>query len=322
MFWSKELSFLTVLVSAPVSALVSLGLANSAYALSPALDINTIDTVLRESENQYSDLVTGTEKHIRWYRGKQQTDWSIVYIHGFSASAKEISPVTERLADLLQANVYYARLRGHGRSGDAMAEASVDAWQKDTLEAWQIGQLIGQRVVVISASTGGTLATWLAAQPQAQSMAANIMVSPNFGIASRSGEIVRWRWGLQLAKWVSGPYREFTPQNSLHERYWTERYPIEALVPMIHMVDLVVDQDHSITQVPHFAVYSPRDQVIRVDRIKQLTAEMTNASVTLLEFNESTDPYQHVLAGDACSPETTDTMVGLLHDYVTALSPP
>lgn len=283
-------------------------------------DIETLDQYLDQQESQFTDIVDGAEKNIRWHNGIEKTDIALVYIHGFSASAKEISPVTEQLADALGANAYFARLTGHARSAEAMTEGTVEKWQKDTLEAWQIGNLIGKRVVILSASTGSTLATWLAAQPFTQELAANIMISPNFGIASRLGEIVRWNWGIKLAKWVSGPYRGFTPQNELHKKYWTERYPIEALTPMIKLVDEVVEQDHLATTVPHYMIYSPDDMVIRVDRILQLAAAMKNAKVDLLAFTQATDPAQHVLAGDACSPTTTGEIVALLKDYILSLS--
>lgn len=288
--------------------------------ISKRMELTEIDSYLAASEEQFSDIVDGTAKSVRWFNGVASTEIALVYLHGFSASAREISPVTEQLADVLQANIYYARLAGHGRSAEAMTEASVEQWYLDTLEAWQIGRVIGKEVVVISVSTGGTLATWLAAQPAAETMKANILISPNFGIASRSGEIVRWGWGFKLAKWLNGPYREFTPQNELHKKYWTERYPIEAIIPMVKLVDRVVEQDHSVTRTPHLMVYSPADKIIRVDRIHSIAKQMTSASVTLSPFRNSTDPYQHVLAGDACSPQTTDEVVALLKTYIEGLS--
>ncbi len=299
----------------------------SAYSLSSGTtaattlsdDLEGLEGYLLNQESKHTDIVRGTEKSIRWFDGTRKTQVSIVYIHGFSASAGELSPVTELLADEIGANVFFTRLAGHGRSGEAMAEANIEKWLNDTKEAWEIGSMIGDQVIIVSASTGGTLASWLAAQPFAEDMLANIMISPNFGIASRVGEIVRWGWGLRLAKWVNGPYRGFTPQNELHKLYWTERYPMEALVPMIHLVDQVVDQDHSVTQIPHLMVYSPNDQVIRVDRILSISEQMENATVELVEFTDSSDPYQHVLAGEACSPATTAKMVSLLKNYIDNL---
>jgi len=94
------------------------------------LELDSIEQMLQQSEAKFSDIVKGAEKHITWYDATgQPTPISLVYVHGFSATHKELSPMTELLAQRLQANVFYTRLRGHGRSDDAMAEASVDAWK-------------------------------------------------------------------------------------------------------------------------------------------------------------------------------------------------
>jgi hypothetical protein len=44
----------------------------------------------------------------------------------------------------LGANLYFARLKGHGRSGDAMLEGSVQAWVDDFAEAVAIGRRLGR----------------------------------------------------------------------------------------------------------------------------------------------------------------------------------
>ena len=282
----------------------------------------TLINELSQQEGQYQDIVSDAAKSIEWFDGIKQTDIALVYLHGFSASAREISPVTENVAKALGANVYFARLTGHGRTGEAMAEASMEDWLRDTRDAWRIGQQIGKRVVMIGTSTGATLVSWLTSQDYAQDMLASILISPNFGVASRSAEIIRWDWGLKVAKLISGPTRGFEPQNELHERYWTETYPMEALQPMLQLVDQVLDQDHSQTQIPHMMVFSPNDKVIRVDRIRQIAEQMSASDVKLVEFLDATDPAQHVLAGEACSPSSTNQMVTLIEDYVRGLRRP
>ncbi len=88
--------------------------------------------------------------------------------------------MTEQLAEKLQANVFYSRLTGHGRSDDAMADATLDAWKKDAREAYQIGSAIGERVLLIGTSTGGTLSTWISAQPFANKLLAIVIANSVF----------------------------------------------------------------------------------------------------------------------------------------------
>jgi hypothetical protein len=68
----------------------------------------------------------------------------------------------------LGANLYFARLKGHGRSGDAMLEGSVQGWIDDFAEAVAIGRRLGERVVIMATSTGASLATSAAAGPDAR----------------------------------------------------------------------------------------------------------------------------------------------------------
>ncbi|MBT8113895.1 MAG: alpha/beta hydrolase [Arenicella sp.] len=306
-------------VNYPCWCLVLLLSLSQAIALAAPSDIDMLDQYLQQSESAHSDLTSDVEKRIRWFDGVRRTELSLVYLHGFSASNREISPVTEQLADRLGANVFYSRLTGHGRSEQAMTDGNIDKWLADTREALEIASVIGEKVVIISTSTGGTLATWLLAQSGASATVANIMISPNFGIKDRFGEIVRWRWGLQLAKWLNGPHYSFEPQNELHARYWTERYPMEALVPVIKLVDRVLEMDKTTITVPQLIIYSEDDVVIDVARVKRVSKQLINAEVTQVAFSGSSDPAQHVLAGDAVAPESTAKMVQLIANYIERL---
>lgn len=293
----------------------------SSYAVNA--EQNAFDNLiesLEKSESHFQDLRKSAQKEIRWFNGqKQKNSLSIVYFHGFSASKMELSPTVEMIADQLGANVYFTRLTGHGRSDEAMAEATVARWKSDVDQAIEIARSIGDRVIIISASTGGTLATWWLATHPKTDIAANIMVSPNFGVNSSAAKILTWPMGLTIGKFISGDYRGFTPQNKLHAEYWTERYPLEAVVPMLELVDEVEDLDKSGITIPQLIVYSEDDKVVNVEMIKKTTTQFPASGTKLVNFQDSTDPAQHVLSGEACSPTSTSTMVALVLDYLTDL---
>ena len=282
-----------------------------------AVDLESLNVFLKNEEANYTDIVDGAERQIRWFNGVEKTALSIIYLHGFSASRQELSPVTETLAQNLGANIYYARLSGHGRSDDAMAEATVEKWLQQTTEAYEIGRTIGDKVIIVSTSTGSTLATWLLSQ-STPDMLANIMVSPNFGAHSKMTGILHWHWGIRVAKWLNGDYRSFEPISEKHAKYWTERYPTEALLPVFKLVKLVNSIEKSST-IPQLVIYSPEDKVIAPEKVIATMAEYPKSSVTLNPFNNSTDPYNHVLAGDACSPESNEEMVTLMQQYIESL---
>lgn len=99
-------------------------------------------------------------------------------------------PLSDYLATRLKANLYYARMTGHGLTGQGLAKATVNDWLNDTEEAFQIGKRLGDKVIVIGVSTGGTLATWLSLQPNTDEIMAVILMSPNFGLKDSNSKIL------------------------------------------------------------------------------------------------------------------------------------
>ena len=63
----------------------------------------------------------GLAKAVIWNdpTARHKTPLSLVYIHGFSASRKDIAPVIESLAGTLGANAFLTRLAAHGRATSA-----------------------------------------------------------------------------------------------------------------------------------------------------------------------------------------------------------
>jgi len=98
---------------------------------------------------------------------------------------------------------------------------------------------------------------------------ANILISPNFGINSRGVWLLKWSFSRWLVKRLLGEYRGFEPQNEFHAKYWTERYPIDALLPMLDLLDELDDLDKSKIRTPQMIVYSPSDKVINVGKALQ-----------------------------------------------------
>jgi len=265
---------------------------------------------LASSESQFADLRAGADKRIVWAdpARRHRTPLSVVYLHGFSASRQETYPLADRLAAKLGANLFYTRLTGHGRSPRAMGEASAEAWLDDALEALAIGRRIGERVILVGGSTGATLAIWVATRDDADALHALVLFAPNFGPANRAAEILLWPWGEALARLLIGDYRTWTPANAQQARYWTTRYPVGALTEMMALVELVREQDLGRVDQPVLVLYSEGDRVVDVDAIKRHYARFGSEHKRLVAV-ESADPAQHVLAGDALSPSTTDAVV-------------
>jgi len=279
-----------------------------------------LDAYLARSEAVFSDIVPGTEKKIVW-AGKpgEQTPLALVYIHGFSASRQDTAPLAAMVAGQLHANLYATRLAGHGRGSSAMLDGSVNAWVNDMREAVEIGKRLGRRVVLMGISTGGTLATWQAAQALHDEVAALVLVSPNFGPVDRRTMILTWPWGAQLAELLVGKTRSWQPINEAQGRYWTHSYPVRALVSMMGVVKLARSLDLATIKAPTLIIYSPEDKMVDTREIIAAFQEMGAEKKSLLPCQGTGDPARHVLAGDILSPGTTMLLAERIGDFLAGL---
>lgn len=276
-----------------------------------------IDHHLAQSEAQFSDIVPGTEKIIFWANEeKTKTPYSIVYLHGFSATRQETAPLSDEIAHELGANLFYTRLTGHGRTGAALVQATVNNWLNDTIEALEIGKRLGDRVIVIGTSTGGTLATWLATQPQTDSVLAYILISPNFALYNSTSEILTWPWANQWAQLFVGAEYYWTPESEAHGRYWTNRYPSTALVTMMSLVVYVRDSELERITTPVLIIYSPKDTVVNPQEIERRYAQFGSATKKLVPMIVDGLTQQHVLAGDIRAPENTQKVKEIILEFL------
>ena len=291
----------------------------------PALP-GDLDAWLAAAEQSHRDIVPGTEKSIVWaHADRRRTPLAIIYLHGYSATRKEVEPLCDRLAAQLGANLYYTRLAGHGREGRALGSVTGGDWLQDAAEALAVGRQIGERVLVVGTSTGGTLALWLAQQPGAADIAAQLLISPNLGPLDSRAELLAGPWGLQLQQALIGAEYRWEPANALQAKFWTWRYPAQALVPMMALVKLVRDSPLEDIRTPTLFIYSPKDQVVSPARIEQAFARIGAPVKQAHRVERSQDRAHHVLAGDILAPAGTDallaTMLGFLRERVPGVAP-
>lgn len=270
------------------------------------------DRYLAARESVFDDIVPGLEKRIVWAgEPGEKTAISVVYLHGFSASSEEIRPVPDRVAAGLGANLYFARLAGHGRGGAAMAGPSVADWAVDLDEALAIGEAIGGRVLIIATSTGATLASVAAQDPErARPLAGLVLISPNFRIANPAAVLLTWPAARAWVPLITGPERAFTPANAAQAAYWSERYPVAALFPMAAMVRAVRGLDFAKVTTPTLFIYSPDDQVVDASETARLLAGWGGGPEAIsVAPGVGVDAAAHVIAGDIMSPANTGATV-------------
>ena len=271
-----------------------------------------LDAYLAKVEARERSITPGAEKRIVWAGAPgQKTALSVVYIHGFSATHREMAPAPERIAEALGANLYLTRLTGHGQPGDALGASIANDWLNDSVEAINIGERLGERVLLISASTGGTLSIALSAYPEyAQSLAGLVLVSPNLQIARPGTWLLTKPFARLFVPLFTGPEVSWEPANEEQGKWWTSQYPIEATFQLAALVAETGAIDGSDLRVPALFVYSEEDTVVKASATKAMIAKWNGPKEEwVVAPGIGIDPSNHVLAGDILSPAMTAPFV-------------
>jgi esterase/lipase len=249
--------------------------ADTTITFDPATIGTDPEAYLTTAESKVDGIREGLQKEIIWAfpASKAKTPIAIVYVHGFSASKYEVRPVPDKVAQALGANLYFTRLAGHGQDGPAMANATVNNWANDFAESVAIGKMIGEKVIIVSTSMGGGLATWAASDPKfSKDIAGLVFISPNYGVQAAGSFLLTMPFGEQLANMIVGPEREFKPENELHAKYWTYKYPTKSVLPMAALTNVAASTQVEAIKIPALFIYSEEDKVIRPDLVKAVAA--------------------------------------------------
>ena len=197
------------------------------------------------------------EARIVWQNGPEKTEYSIVYLHGFAGSYRDGYPVNKNIADSLNANLYLARWAGHGLIPPASLNNfnGENAWES-AKEALAIGNKIGEKVIIMSTSTGGTLALKLAAT-YPDKIFALVNLSPNMEDDQPGTFVLNTNWGYEIADLISfGKNKKIEHEQEIAKQYWDTIYPSRALVDLQVLVETtMLPETFKNIEVPVLTLY-------------------------------------------------------------------
>lgn len=226
-------------------------------------------------------LKPDNEARIIWKDSlKEKTEYAVVYLHGFSASQEEGDPVHNDFAKKFGCNLYLSRLEDHGvDTTEPLATLTADRLWNSAKEAYAIGKQLGKKVILLSTSTGGTLALKLCAEyPE---IAANIMLSPNIAINDGNAWMLNNHWGKQIAEMVEGKHRKIKDTTALYAQYWNNWYATKSLVQLEELIECTMKEStfRKVKQ-PSLLLYYYKDKkhqdpVVKVSAMKRMFKQLS-----------------------------------------------
>lgn len=271
-------------------------------AVSANSNLIELEKEINNSEKLHLNLRDDNEARIVWVNDtlKKKTPFSLVYLHGFSASQGEGAPMHEDFAKRYGCNMYLARLYGHGlNEEEALLDWTGEKFIESAKRAIAIGEQIGEKVIVMGTSTGCTAALLLASEnPKIHSL---INYSPNIDIANKDAWLLTRQWGLQLGRLVNGSnYNSWVP-NEGTDNLVTYKYRLEAAIALKALIDAEMTEENfsKVTQ-PLFMGYwykneEIQDDVVSVSRMLEMYEQLgtPSAKKRKVAFDDATN---HVLA--------------------------
>lgn len=273
-----------------------------AIAVSANSNLIELEKEIIEAENIQLNLREDNEARIVWANDslKKKTPYSVVYLHGFSASQGEGAPMHEDFAKRYGCNLFLARLYDHGlNEEEAMLDWTPEKFIESAKRAIAIGEQLGEKVIVMGTSTGCTAGLFLASgNPNIHSL---INYSPNIDVANKDAWLLTQQWGLQMGRYVNGSnYHSWVP-NEGTANLVTYKYRLEAVVGLKSLIDATMTEEvfSKITQ-PLFMGYwykneKIQDHVVSVSRMLEMYGQLgtPKSKKRKIAFDNATN---HVLA--------------------------
>lgn len=277
-------------------------------------NLEELESWIEKKESAYN-LKEDNQARIVWADSskKVKTAWSVVYMHGFSASQGEGYPLHREFAQRYGMNLFLNRMAGHGLKGyDGFKNLTAADMTESAMEALAVADRLGDKVIVMGTSTGGTLAL-LAAASHSDKVDAVFLFSPLIDFYDGRTWLLDKPWGNWITKKVvGGEYRDLSADMTKEEhKYWYDKYHINGMLSLKALVnEVAVTPVFRQVKQPVFVGYfykneSEQDMVVSVKAIINMAGNLGTSEdeKKVVAFPNGGD---HVITSNITSPAVED----------------
>ncbi len=290
------------------------------------LDLKTADLEahITELNNAVEKLKPDNGGRIIWANDSvpEQTEYSVLFLHGFSASPREGYPMVPEFASRYGFNAYMPLLAGHGiDSEDSFLKITPADLVSSARDALALNQVLGKKTIVIGSSTGCTLAIYLAAK-NPESIHGMYLFAPNIDLADKTSNFLLYPWGLQMGRWVIGKRRtiaEWVDTESAD--FWTTTYRTEGVVALKYLLNQTMTDDvFALVKQPFYASYfykneEEKDGVISIPDVQRFF-DNTGTPAEKKKLVPNAEANAHVMTCDLrVTPEVMNSVLGEMYEF-------
>jgi hypothetical protein len=264
------------------------------------IKITEVDSLVKKN-NANPLIKPGNHSKLHWADSAgKKTAYVLLYLHGFSASPVEGSPVYQEFAKKYKMNAYAPLLAEHGlNEKEAMLNFTARKYLNSAKKALRIAQALGDSVIIMSTSTGSTAALFLSSVKN--DIHSLICYSPNIRVADTRAALLTGPWGLQIGRLVKGGKYHSWEAPKKAKLYWHTKYRLESVLELQYLLESTMNNDiFSRITVPIFVTYyfedeEHQDKVVSVNKILDMTKKLGTSSKNLRVVNIK-DAKAHAMA--------------------------
>lgn len=241
-----------------------------------SVKLQFLDSIIQQSEDVLK-VIPETKAKVIWsssYKHKK-SPLAFVYLHGFGASHREGEPIMTMLSKHFDANVFMSRLEAHGiQDASGYESLTPKKYLKSAKEALEIGKKLGEKVILVSTSTGGMLSLKLASEDK--DIKALVLYSPFIDVIDpKTMQLLNPKGKVTFIKQYGGEtFVQKRPAEQIP--YWSTHYHVNGYVALLQLLkDTMKKETFQKVTCPVFLGYyykneQHQDQVVSVKAMQKM----------------------------------------------------